>query len=306
MSEIRHSLSPSNMSELTKLSINRQKQQLWMHDTEMKLLQNNDSQRQEILDAYAELIRSVAVANLVFDININETITVLKQQLIKVARERNPGWKNTKIGTATGIDRKLIPQIENNDNLESEASPLIKVLHRFKKTAEDEGTDSLKVKGSFLSLKSIVDQEFKGQHSYKSILEEGIEKNIFEHKDGVVKLLNHQIKYEQDPKVYLNYIGKQFQLYLQTAEFNFYEKDKNKKKTQNSNWSTNIPPKHHAEVETEIKEEIDNVKSKIFKILESWEDRAEKQDGIAKNQLGTFPKVGVSFNAFSARKHQEE
>jgi len=267
----------------------------------MKILKYNKPDNTEKLNAYSKIMKSVAAANIVFDVSYKEAIQILKEELVLTASERNPGWKKTKIGTITGIDRKLINNILDKTRSNIDATPLQKVLFHVVQLCEQEKINKIKIKGEIISFKTLVDQEYKGQHSYISILEEGVDKKCFKVDEDYVYLIDNHTHFDNDPKEYLNYIGTHYQLIMKTAEFNFNKKERKHKKIQNSNWSSNINEKYHPEVEKEMTDIINKCKAEIKDVLDKWEVKSNKSAGKGKNQIGAFQRIGCFFNVFSGR-----
>lgn len=247
--------------------------------------------------AYGKIIRGIAKTNLLLNVSYKQACELLKAEIIKEAREQNPLFNNSKIGIITGINRKQIPEIENSKKPKFEPTPLVRIIRHLNSVCEKNKCTSVAIKGELISFKGIVDSEFKGQESYKAILNDGISKGCFSIENGRVVLKKRNITYKDDPVELCEYIGEQIRLILETSEFNYHEKDTTKKKVQRTIWSANIPEEKHPIVEKELSELIKNTADRATKILDSHED-----NGTDSCKVGVFEKIGLFFSVFSGRK----
>lgn len=269
----------------------------------MKALFNKEDNRKELLESYSYILKAVAKANLQYGISYNETVSLFMNVLVNEARDKYPDEFTSAIGVKTGISRKKIPHIPKTNNIQVEESLLLKVLHILSTLSEEKGINSVAVKGDILSFKSIVDDIFKGQESYIAILNEAVSSGCVEVKDGMVTYISKIKTYEKDPVSFMSIVGREFNSIIDTANFNFNEPGKDKTKYQRTWWSSTIPPERINQTEIELREAIVKCAESIDKILVKNE---EKNAVGRKAPSGKYKKIGVFFNLFSPRKHDEE
>lgn len=250
--------------------------------------------------SYRTVLRALAKVNLDYDISYKETINNFKHELLEEAKFRYPFDNQSSIANRTGINRKSIPGILATSS-SSMPEPTIpaKVIHVLSTHLNEQKTDRMPIRDRMYSFQRLVEDMFKGQESYKTVLQNLIDDGLVEIDGEDVVLKTMKATYAPDPVLFLNFLGREINSVMDTASHNFNEPEKDLKKFQRCIFSGAIPPHKVSKVEGMITEIIRDAENRIRELLVDNEEK----DGTGKPvAMDSYERVGLFANVFSPRK----
>ncbi|WP_395377663.1 hypothetical protein [Marinicella sp. W31] len=229
-----------------------------------------------------------AKISLKFGIVWREFVELYKKHLVIEAKKQYPKYSSVELSGRTGIDRRYIAQYLNEEEIKLKPSKIQIVLQQIKTICERNGTNLIAKAGPFQTFESICNTTAHGTLTPNAIAKELL-------RLGNIK--DHGNHYELVSKIYISnsttqgftILSRDMGRLTETVVNNIDKEDSKDKKYQRSIYTTQINPKHFAEIETKAAEILSHTLESMNELLTTYEEPVPRD---------TYPSYGASMFTF--------
>jgi len=229
-----------------------------------------------------------AKLSLKFGILWREFVELYKKHLVIEAKKQYPKYSSVELSGRTGIDRRYIAQYLNEEDIKLKPSKIQIVLQQVKTYCERNGTNLIPKAGPFQTFESICNSAAHGTLTPNAIAKELLRLGNIKDRGEYYELVN-KIYISSSSTQGFSILCRHISRLTDTVVNNIDKDSSEEKKYQRSIYTTQINPKHFADVEVKAAEILSHTLDSMNELLTAYEEDVPRD---------TYPSYGASMFTF--------